>query len=186
MVRYLTFEIALHIRHNNFYAQVTPRKKDERQRKWRKNKETNTVAIMVYSLKKRHWGCDRIKNKCIKKKKKKTTSLNPLCNINHSSPKNLSPPSICINNTMDIAFLVQIRQSSKCGKTRNNKIFNLYSGSGMSSWVIIHCLLEDINHIYWFHWPKQSTRKQQRIQKWDPIPNKSYCTTLAYIRRTQG
>ena len=140
---------------------------------------------MVYSLKKRHWGCDRIKNKCIKKKKKNYKFKPTLQYKSFITQKSIAT-IICINNTMDIAFLVQIRQSSKCGKTRNNKIFNLYSGSGTSSWVIIHCLLEDINHIYWFHWPKQSTRKQQRIQKWDPIPNKSYRTTLAYIHRTQG
>ena len=39
----------LHYRHN-FYAPVTPR--DQRQRKQIINKETDTTAVMLYSLKK--------------------------------------------------------------------------------------------------------------------------------------
>ena len=44
---------------------------------------------------------------------------------------NLSiPPSICNNNTMDMAFLLKMRQSNKCGNVRNYKIINLHLGSG--------------------------------------------------------
>ena len=32
--------------------------------------------------------------------------------------------------TMDIEFLVQMRQSNKCGSVRNGEIFNLHLGSG--------------------------------------------------------
>ena len=34
--------------------------------------------------------------------------------------------------------------------------------------------------------PNNQPEKQQRIQKRDPIPNKSYCTALADVHRTQG
>ena len=46
-MKYLTFTIVLHNRHNNFYACVTPSKKDQRQRKQRKNKLTDASAIML-------------------------------------------------------------------------------------------------------------------------------------------
>ena len=39
-------------RHNNFYAPVTTSQRDWRQRKQIMNKETDTTAIMLYSLKK--------------------------------------------------------------------------------------------------------------------------------------
>ena len=39
-------------------------------------------------------------------------------------------PIIHINNTMDTEFLVQMRQSNKCGRVRNDEIFNLHLGSG--------------------------------------------------------
>ena len=34
------------------------------------------------------------------------------------------------NNTMDIAFLVHMRQSNKCGSVRNDEMINLHLGSG--------------------------------------------------------
>ena len=40
------------------------------------------------------------------------------------------PSPIIHNNTMDTEFLVQIRQSNKCGSVRNDEIFNLHLGSG--------------------------------------------------------
>ena len=67
------------------------------------------------------------------KKKKKNYKFKPTLQYKSFITQKSIATIICINNTMDIAFLVQIRQSSKCGKTRNNKIFNLYSGSGTSS-----------------------------------------------------
>ena len=35
-------------------------------------------------------------------------------------------PTICNNNTMNIEFLVQMRQSDKCRGVRNDDIFNLH------------------------------------------------------------
>ena len=90
------------------------------------------------------------------------------------------------NNTMDTEYLVQMRQSNKCVSVRNDEIFNLHLGSGAGPWVSIPCLLQDTSHIYWFHPPKQLTRKNQRTQKWDSTLNKSYPTVLAYVNRTQG
>ena len=59
----------------------------------------------------------------------------PHPNINQPPPPIPSPPPptaiICDNNTMDMAFLVQIRQSNKCGSVRNDEIINLHSGSGV-------------------------------------------------------
>ena len=60
---------------------------------------------------------------------------------------------------MDIEFLVLMRQSNKCGSVRNDEIFNLHLGSGVGPWVSIPCLTQDTSHIYWFHSPKQLTRK---------------------------
>ena len=51
------------------------------------------------------------------------------------------------NNTMDTEFLVQMRQSNKCGSVRNDEIFNLHLGSGAGPWVSIPCLLQDTSHI---------------------------------------
>ena len=45
---------------------------------------------------------------------------------------NLCHPSIIHNNnTMDTKFLVQMRQSNKCGSVGNDEIFNLHLGSGV-------------------------------------------------------
>ena len=57
-------------------------------------------------------------------------SLLPHPVINQPPPHLTHPPIICKNNTMDIEFLVQMRQSHKCGSVRNGDIFNLYLGSG--------------------------------------------------------
>ena len=65
---------------------------------------------MLYSLKKRDRGHERTKDK--------------------STPHLSHSPIICNNNTMDIEFLVQMRQSDKCGGVRNDDIFNLHLGSG--------------------------------------------------------
>ena len=40
------------------------------------------------------------------------------------------PPIICNNNTVNKAFLAQMRQSNKCGSVRNDEIINLHLGSG--------------------------------------------------------
>ena len=38
---------------------------------------------------------------------------------------------------MDTEFLVQMRQSNKCGSVRKDEIFNLHLGSSVSPWVSI-------------------------------------------------
>ena len=48
----LTLKTVLHYRDNNFYALVTPGERDQRQRKQIIEKETDTTAIMLYSIKK--------------------------------------------------------------------------------------------------------------------------------------
>ena len=82
--------------------------------------------------------------------------------MNQLPPTYPLPPIIFNNNTMDTEFLVQMRQSNKCGSVRNNEIFNLHLESGAGPWVSILCLLQDSSHIYWFHPPKNLTRKKQR------------------------
>ena len=155
------------------------------------NKETDTTAIMLYSLRK-ETGHERPKDKSTNKQKTKNNEIittpclptHTLMWINH--PHLSHPPIIHNNKTMDTEFLVQMRQSNTCGGVRNNEIFNLHLGSGACPWVSIPCLLQDTSHIYWLHPPKQLTRKKERTQKWDSTPNKSYRTALVYIHRTQG
>ena len=58
-------------------------------------------------------------------------SPHPNPNINQPTPiYPIHPPIICNNNTMGMVFLVQIRQSNKCGSVRNGEIMNLHLGSG--------------------------------------------------------
>ena len=90
------------------------------------------------------------------------------------------------NNTMDTEFLEQMRQSNKCGSVRNDQILNWNLGSGVGPWVSISCLLQDTTRIYWFHLPKQLTRKKEINQKRDSTLNKSYHTALVYVNRIQG
>ena len=62
----------LYYRHSNFYAPVTPRQRDRRQKKQIINKEADTTAIILYSLKK-ETGRERPKDKSTKNKKQKQT-----------------------------------------------------------------------------------------------------------------
>ena len=48
----LTFYIVLHYRHNSFFDPVTLSSRDRRQRKQIITKETDAIAIMLYSIKK--------------------------------------------------------------------------------------------------------------------------------------
>ena len=68
------------------------------------------------------------------------------------------------NNATDIAFVVHMWQSNKCGDVRNDEIINLQLWSCVDSWVSLPYLLEDTSLIYWFHPPKQSTRKKQNSE----------------------
>ena len=123
------------------------------------------------------WKQKTWENKRKKAQAKKTKKLwdnthplapNPHPDINQTPfhpPTYSMPPIIHNNNTMDTEFLVQMRECNKCGSIRNDEIFNLHLGSGLGPWVSIPCLLQDTSHIYWFHPPKQLTRKNQRTQK---------------------
>ena len=51
--------------------------------------------------------------------------------VKNQPPSTYPIPTICNNNTMDIEFPVQMRQSDKCGSVRNGDIFNLHLGSGV-------------------------------------------------------
>ena len=135
---------------------------------------------MLYSLKKQT-GHERPKDKSTKKKVRQYPPLVP-----PPTPHLFHPPIIHDNNTISTEFLVQMRQSNKCGSVRNVEIFKLHLGSGVGPCVSIQCLLQDTSHIYWFHPHKQLTRKKQRTQKWDSTLNKSYRTALVYVHRTQG
>ena len=48
--------------------------------------------------------------------------------MNH--PHLSHPHIICNKYTMDMTFLVQMRQSNKFGNVRNDEIINLHLGSG--------------------------------------------------------
>ena len=128
---------------------------------------------MLYSLKE-ETGHERPKAQIKIKKYKLRANTHPLTlptTWYESTSPHLSQPTIIHNNnTMDTEFLVQIRQSNKCGSVRNDEIFNLHLGSGAVPWVSIPCLAQDTSHIYWFHPPKQLITKKQRTQKWDSTP----------------
>ena len=128
---------------------------------------------MLYSLKK-ETGHERPTDKSTKTKTKQKKAEMIFTPWYESTFPHLShPPIIHNNNTIDAEFLAQMRQSNKCGSVSNDEIFNLHLGSGASPWVSIPCLVQDTSHIYWFHPPKQLSRKKQGTQKWDSSPKKS-------------
>ena len=55
----------------------------------------------------------------------------PHADINQPPPTYPIPAIIHNNNAMDTQFLVQMRQSNKCGSVKNDEIFNLHLGSGV-------------------------------------------------------
>ena len=121
---------------------------------------------MLYSIKK-ETGHETPKDKSTNEKKlwDNTHPLSPptthtLIWINH--PHLSHPPIIYNNNTMDTEFLVEMRQSNKCGSLRKDEIFNLHLGSGVGPWISIPCLLQDTSHICWSHPPKQIARKKNK------------------------
>ena len=62
----------------------------------------------------------------------------PYAGMNQPPPHLSHPPIIHNINTMDTEFLVQMRQSNKCGSVRNDEIFNLHLGSGASPFLIMN------------------------------------------------
>ena len=138
--------------------------RDQRQRKKIINKETDTTAIMLYSLKK-ETGHERPKDKNTNKKNYEIIltpclPIHTLIWINHAPP--IPSPIFANNITMDREFLVQTRQSNKCGSARNDEILNLHLGSCAGPWISIPFLLQDISHIYRFHRSKQLTKKKSK------------------------
>ena len=119
---------------------------------------------MLYLLKKETQH-ERTKDNSTNKKilQDNTHPLSPHPHPDMNQPPRTYPIPLIIhnNNTMDTEFLVQMRQSNKCGSVRNNEIFNLHLESGAGPWVSIPCLLQDSSHIYWFHPPKNLTRKSK-------------------------
>ena len=81
----------------------------------------------------------------------------PWCKSN--TPYLIHPIIISYTYIMGKKLLVQMRQSNKCGNVKNDEIPNLHLGSGVGPWVSIPCLLQDPSLIYWFHPPKELTRK---------------------------
>ena len=61
-----------------------------------------------------------------------------------------------------MTFLVKMRQSNKCVSVKTDEIINLHSGSDVSPWISIPCLLQETSHIYWFYAQKQSTMKKTK------------------------
>ena len=110
--------------------------------------------------------------------------MSPHLHLN--DPPTIPSPIICNNNTMDMVFLLQMKQSYKCGSIRNDKIIKLHLGSGAGPWVSISYLLQATNHIIDSILLKQLTWKNWRIQKWDPNSKKLYHTALGYIHTTNG
>ena len=122
----------------------TWKKKIQKHKKKTKNYDTHTLSPHPYPL------------------YKSTTPTYPIC------------PIVGNNNTMDIAFLVQMRQSNKRGSAKNDEIINLHLGSGLSYWLSIPCVLQDISHIYWFHPPKQWTRRKRNNPEMRSNSQQSY------------
>ena len=122
---------------------------------------------MLQSLiKKRQRGHERTKYKGTSKTSTTAREYPPPVPLPIPSYKLTNPhlshnPIIYNNNTMDIEFMVQIRQSNKCRRVRFGEVFHLHLGSGVGPWVSIPCLPQDTSHIYWFHPLKQSGKSQE-------------------------
>ena len=127
--------------------------KGTRDKKKQINKGTDTKVTLINSFKK-ETGHERTKDKSTSKKNceiipTSCPSTHTLTWINHpclSHPPN--PPIIHHKITIDTWFLVQMRQSNKCGSVRNYEIFNLGLQSGVGPWVSIPCLLQNTSYIY--------------------------------------
>ena len=67
---------------------------------------------------------------------------------------------------MHMTFLVKMRQSNKCVSVKNDEIINLHSGSGVSPWISIPCLLQETSHIYWFY-AQKATHTEHWVREVD-------------------
>ena len=133
------------------------------------------------------WGLRKSESKIQKHKTKtKTVTWYPPA-VPPPTPKYKSTTShvshthiISNNNTIDIAFLVQMRQCNKCRSVRNVEIINIHLESGAGIWARIPCLLQDTSHMYWFHLPKTSNK--ENTKNWEMRSNfqkiVSYCFGL--------
>ena len=80
---------------------------------------------MLQSLKTRNRGHERTKYKSTSKINSNYKKI-PIPIL----PTHISPSAVIYNsNTMDIEFLVQMRQCNKCESVQNDEIFNLHLGS---------------------------------------------------------
>ena len=123
----------------------------------------------------------------IQKDKNKTKTIRwypppvlPHPNINQPPPTYPIPQSL-YNDTMNMTFMVEMIQSSKCESLTNDEIINLHLGSTAGPRVSIpwhqpHLLIPSSQTI---------NQEKQRIQKWDPPSSKSCCTALGIVHRTQ-
>ena len=78
----------------------------------------------------------------------------------YTHPQPSHPPITWSNNIMTMMSLVQMGQCDRCGSVRNDVIFNSHLESGAGPWVSIPCLLQDTNHIYWYHLPKMINQEK--------------------------
>ena len=116
MIRYLTFRITKKKKESK---EKTKKQTQQPPRSSHLNKGTQNVRKQIQKHKKKNY--------------KMVPTLrppHPHPNINQLPPTNSIPPSICNDNTMDIALLVKLRKSNKCGSVRNDEIINLHLGSG--------------------------------------------------------
>ena len=72
-------------------------------------------------------------------KKPKNYEIIPTPWYEPTTPHLSHPHIIHNNNIMDTKFLVQMRQSNKCGSIRNDEIFNLHLGSDScnKNWTVL-------------------------------------------------
>ena len=82
-----------------------------------------------------------------------------------------------------MAFLVQMTQTNERGSVRNDGIFDIHLGIGVGPSISIPCLLQGTSQIYWFHLPKQLTRKKERIQNEIQLPTN--CILLPWYMSTE-
>ena len=94
------------------------------------------------------------------------------------------PYHIKCSNTMYMISLAQTRQSNGYGGVNNDNIFNLYLGSATGPQVSITASCKTQAMSIASILPNNHPRGKRILRK-DLTISKSYCITLAYVRRTQ-
>ena len=147
-------------RHNNYHSVLTPNETGHERRKSKSIKQNCEIILTLSS----------------------PTQTLLWINRSHLS----HAPIVHNNNTMDTKFMVEMRQSNKCGGVMTDEIFNLPLASGADTWISIPCLLHDTSNIYWFQPPTHLRRKKQRTTKWDSTPENFSTIVLVYLNRIKG